>query len=166
MNSYPDDYLEFCHSVEVPIHTIRNSDAYVRGYKYRVESPYTKSETIQSWEFISGPYTLTGTVINRSLKLHLPLHNLESGCKELENFMCMSYCHLEIIFYKNTQSLMYKISRLTVVSREAKKGQSDCQKQNVRRTTVCLLHEHTFLSFDVTITVNISRAASTFKPAL
>jgi len=38
-------------------------------------------------------------------------------------------------------------SRHTVVSREAKKGQSDRQKQNARRTTVC-------------------RSASTFKPAL
>jgi len=49
-----------------------------------------------------------------------------------------------------------EISRLTVVSREAKKGQSDCQKQNVRRTTVCLLHERTFSSFDVIIIVDIS----------
>ena len=43
-------------------------------------------------------------------------------------------------------------SRLTVVSCAAKKEQSDspkakrtnCQKQNVRQTTVCLLHEQTF----------------------
>jgi len=59
-----------------------------------------------------------------------------------------------------------EVSRLKVVSREAKKGQSDRQKQNARRTTVCLLHKWTFSSFDVIITVNISRATSTFKPAL
>jgi len=53
-----------------------------------------------------------------------------------------------------------------VVSCEAKKGQSDRQKQNLQRTTVCLLHERTFSSFDVVITVNISQAVSTFKPAL
>jgi len=53
-----------------------------------------------------------------------------------------------------------------VVSREAKKGQSDRQKQNGRRTTVCLLHEWTFSSFDIIITVNSSQATSTFKPAL
>jgi len=47
-------------------------------------------------------------------------------------------------------------SRLTVVSCEAKKGQNDHQKQNARQTTVCLLHERTFLSFDVIITVNTS----------
>jgi len=40
------------------------------------------------------------------------------------------------------------------------KGQSGRQKQNVLQTTVCLLHERTFSSFDVKITVNISRAAS------
>jgi len=61
-------------------------------------------------------------------------------------------------------ALQKYLSRLTVVSHEAKK--SDCQKQNVQRTTVCLLHERMFLSFDVIITVNISRAASTFKPTL
>jgi len=33
------------------------------------------------------------------------------------------------------------ISRLTVVSYEAKKGQSDHQKQNAQQTTVYLLHE-------------------------
>jgi len=54
-------------------------------------------------------------------------------------------------------------SRLTVVSREAKKGQSDGQKQNA---TVCLIHEQTLSSFDVIITVNISQAMSTFKPTL
>jgi len=58
------------------------------------------------------------------------------------------------------------ISKLTVVSREAKKGQSDRQKQSARQTTVCLLHEQTFSLFDVIITVNISRATSTFQPAL
>jgi len=63
------------------------------------------------------------------------------------------------------ESMSY-ISRLTVVSRKAKKGQSDCQKQNERRTTVCLLHERTFLSFDVIIIVDISRAVPTFKPTL
>jgi len=46
-------------------------------------------------------------------------------------------------------------SRLTVVSHEAKEGQSDCQKQNAQRTTVCLLHERTFSSFDI-ITQSIS----------
>jgi len=30
----------------------------------------------------------------------------------------------------------------------------DCQKQNAQRTTVCLLHEQTFSSFNVIITVN------------
>jgi len=39
-------------------------------------------------------------------------------------------------------------------------------KQNAPRTTVCLLQEQTFSSFDFIITVNISRAASTFKPTL
>jgi len=52
-----------------------------------------------------------------------------------------------------------------VVSHEAKKGQSDCQKQNAQQTTVCLLHERMFSSF-VIITVNISQAVSTFKSAL
>jgi len=52
------------------------------------------------------------------------------------------------------------------VSREAKKRQSDRQKQNARRTTVCLLHKRTFSSFDVIITVNISQSASTFKSTL
>jgi len=61
---------------------------------------------------------------------------------------------------------LIKRSRLMVVSRKAKKGQSDRHKQNAQRTTVCLLHERTFSSFDVIITVNISRVASSFKPAL
>jgi len=52
------------------------------------------------------------------------------------------------------------ISRLTVVSRKAK------VIVNARQITVCLLHEETFSSFDVIITVSISRATSTFKPAL
>jgi len=61
---------------------------------------------------------------------------------------------------------LWSKSRLTVVSREAMKGQSNRQKQNTQQTTECLLHGWTFLSFDVIITVNISRTASTFKPAL
>jgi len=40
----------------------------------------------------------------------------------------------------------YAVSRLTVVSREVKKGQIDSQKQNARRTTVCLLQVQTFSS--------------------
>jgi len=51
-------------------------------------------------------------------------------------------------------------------SRGQVRAKQSPKKQNVRRTTVCLLHERTFLSFDVIITVNISRTASTFKPAL
>jgi len=46
------------------------------------------------------------------------------------------------------------LSRLTVVSREAKKEQNDRQKQNARRTTVCLLHKQTFSSYDVIIIVH------------
>jgi len=46
------------------------------------------------------------------------------------------------------------LSRLTVVSRKAKKGQSDRQKQNARQTTVCLLHKWMFSSFDVIITLS------------
>jgi len=45
-------------------------------------------------------------------------------------------------------------------------GQSDRQKQNAQRTTVCHLHKQTFSSYDIIITVDISRATSTFKPTL
>jgi len=72
------------------------------------------------------------------------------------------YFCCDIFWPKNPRSL----SRLMVVSHEAKKGQSDRQKQNARRTTVCLLHERMFSSFDVIIIVDISRAASNFKPTL
>jgi len=54
----------------------------------------------------------------------------------------------------------FQLSRLTVVSHEAKKGQRDHQKQNARQTTVCLLQERKFSSFDVIITVKL------FKPTL
>jgi len=72
---------------------------------------------------------------------------------------------LEKFYPPKWSGLWYK-SRLTVVSREAKKGQSDRQKQNTRQTIVCLLHKRTFSSFDIIIIVDIPRAASTFKPAL
>ena len=62
--------------------------------------------------------------------------------------------------------LFEKISRLTVVSPEAKKEQSESQKQNAQRTTVCLLHERTFSYYDVITTVDIFRLVPTFKPAL
>jgi len=51
--------------------------------------------------------------------------------------------------------LTHIISRLMVVRCEAKKGQSNRQKQNARQTTVCLLHKQMFSSFDVIITVNM-----------
>ena len=83
MSSHRDDYLEFEHSVAVPLHIMTSLNASVRRFKYRVESPYTKCGAIQSWEFILGPYTKRGAVINRSLMLYLPPHSLESGCKEI-----------------------------------------------------------------------------------
>jgi len=83
MSSYTDEYLEFCHSVDVPMHIMQSYNTSVRRFKYRVESPYTKSDIIKSWEFISGPYTKKQEVINRSLKLHIPQQELQSGCKEL-----------------------------------------------------------------------------------
>ena len=97
MSSHNDDYLEFRHSVEVPIHIMRTTDALVRRYKYCVESPYTESQAINSWEFISGPRTRKGAVIDRSLKLYLPSHNLESGRKKLVILCNVSFCYYECI---------------------------------------------------------------------
>jgi len=57
----------------------------------------------------------------------------------------ISHCPCGLIAYygwpKAVQATLNLLSRLTVVSREAKRGQSDRQKQNVRQATVCLLHE-------------------------
>jgi len=75
-------------------------------------------------------------------------------------------CHHWFHTFFTMTFFMATQSRLMVVSREAKKGQSDRQKQNAGRTTVCLLHKRMFSSFDVIITVNISRSASTFKHTL
>jgi len=77
---------------------------------------------------------------------------------------CNNMFVLTLCFFAN--HFCCQVSRLTVVSREAKKEQSNCQKQNEQRTTVCLLQERMFSSFDVIITVNISHAVLTSKPAL
>jgi len=45
-------------------------------------------------------------------------------------------------------------------------GQRAKRSSKTKHTTVCLLHKRMFSSFDVIITVNISWAASTFKPTL
>jgi len=55
-------------------------------------------------------------------------------------------------------------SRLMVVRREAKVIAK--KTKHAMNYCVCLLHEQTFSSFDVIITVTISRAASTLRPAL
>jgi len=89
---------------------------------------------------------------------------LVTGCDH-SKFICMFWYWLMLTILLSSLCLG-PLLRLTVVSREAKKGQSDRQKQNVQRTTVWLLHKQTFSSFDVIITVNISRAVPTFKPAL
>jgi len=78
---------------------------------------------------------------------------------QLRTYLTFPLCHLQFFH-------VLMISRLTVVSNEAKKGQRDRHKTK-RATNYCVsLHERTFSSFDVIITVNISRTASTFKPAL
>jgi len=75
-------------------------------------------------------------------------------------FCYADFIHIYLCMYINYKQylktdLPLDRSRLTVVSREAKKGQSD---RHARRTTECLLHKQTFSSYDIIITVDISRA--------
>ena len=76
---FPDDYLELCHTMKVPMDVVLHSDPVNRAYKYRVISPATKDGVIHSLEFIAGPRTRKGKVIDRSLKLHVPMTQISCG---------------------------------------------------------------------------------------
>ena len=77
--SFPDGYLEFCHTMKVPMDVVLHKTPVNRAYKYFVISPATKNGAILSWEFIAGPKTRKGKVIDRSLKLHVPTNKINCG---------------------------------------------------------------------------------------
>ena len=66
-----------CYTMKVPMDIIENP--FNRSYKYFVKSPATKEGAINSFEFISGPRTRRGNVINRCFKLHAPMNMINRG---------------------------------------------------------------------------------------
>ena len=73
------EYLEYHIAVKIPLQVLNNQDAAVRRYKYRVESSATKKGLLNSWEFISGPTSVRGCIVDRCLKLYA--ENTTCGCK-------------------------------------------------------------------------------------
>lgn len=76
-----DGYQELTHVVKVPMKLLKDQNAALRSYKYHVESPLTQKGHISSLEFIAGIKTRSGQVINRSLRLHMQINMLQSGCE-------------------------------------------------------------------------------------
>lgn len=52
-----------------------------RRYKYYVQSSNTKKGIISQFEFIAGPKTKSGQIIDRSLKLYVDVKELKYGSK-------------------------------------------------------------------------------------
>ena len=75
-----DGYQELSLILAFPLHEFEQK-ASVRRYKYHVETPKTKAKAINSFEFICGPNTKTGSIIDRSLRLHVDVEKLTCGCK-------------------------------------------------------------------------------------
>ena len=75
-----DDYQELSCTLQIPLELLKQK-ADNRRYKYHVVTPKTKEKAIESFEFISGPQTKTGKIIDRSLELHVDVEKLNCGCK-------------------------------------------------------------------------------------
>ena len=69
-----DDYQELICTIQIPLEILEQK-ADIGRYKYYVVTPKTKEKAIESFEFISGPQTRTGKIIDRSLKLHVDVEN-------------------------------------------------------------------------------------------
>ena len=85
--SFPDGYLELCHTMKVPMDIILHKNPVNRAYKYFVISPATREGAIHSFEFIAGVRTRKGNVIDRSLRLHVPKNNISHGGKYVCSFL-------------------------------------------------------------------------------
>ena len=70
-------YLELSYSVKIPMSLLKSHSSF-RRYKYCVDSVATRAGIVNSVEFISGPTTKRGDVIDRCLKLHV---SIQQGCK-------------------------------------------------------------------------------------
>jgi len=80
--SSEDGLLEFCYAMKVPLQVLNEHNAIHRKYKYHVQSPFTQRGAIMSLEFITGLNT-GGSVIDRSLKLHVELNLIENQSKSM-----------------------------------------------------------------------------------
>ena len=79
-SSEDHDLLEFSYAMKVPLQVLKGQLAKHRKYKYHVESPLTHRGVISSLEFIVG-INARNKVIDRCLKLHVPLNLIENQCK-------------------------------------------------------------------------------------
>ena len=84
-----DDLLEFSYAVKIPLQVLKDQNAEYRKYKYHVESPLAHRGVISSLEFIAG-IDAKKALIDRCLKLHVPLDLIKSKCKfiKLILFIC------------------------------------------------------------------------------
>ena len=75
-----DDYKELLYTLKIPLQKFKEKSAN-RRYKYHVVSPSTTKGAIESLEFISGPKTKGGKIIDRCLKLYINPEKLQCGSK-------------------------------------------------------------------------------------
>ena len=66
--------------MKIPLSVLRDRNPEAHKYKYHVESPGTRNNSIKSLEFIVGPAT-AGGVIDRYLRVHCSDHQLKAECK-------------------------------------------------------------------------------------
>ena len=77
--------------VKVPLQLLKDGNSSFRRYKYHVETPLTQTRYISSLEFIAGIQTQTGDVIDRSMKLHIDIKMIQTGCKLVMHVSTFAY---------------------------------------------------------------------------
>ena len=77
-----DDYCELHYRMKIPLRVLVDRNSETHKYKYHVESPGTRNNSIKSLEFIVGPAT-SGGVIDRFLKVYCSDNRLKAECKWL-----------------------------------------------------------------------------------
>ena len=99
-----DDLMEFFYVVKIPLQVLKGQNAEHRKYKYHVESPLTHRHVISSLEFIAG-IDAKKSLIDRCLKLHLPLDLIQSKCKfiKLILFICSIKTHGSVSVAKKAE---------------------------------------------------------------
>lgn len=102
--SSEDGYLELACVVKVPIQLLRENGS-LRRYKYHVESPLTQTGSISSWEFIAGINTRSGSVIDRSLRLHIEVNMIQSKCKLI--YVIMHVYIYNVFIYEGRNDIVF-----------------------------------------------------------